>query len=184
VKETPETIRAFGPFYDQFIPLVSKAELGGLLDDLTPTTAAFAKVVAESIGFNQETDLTSRCFYNVILPSGDVVLQDDAATTGVKTFKEFWYSMVGLAGQSANFDGNGLYTRVQTGGGANVARSERLPGRGPLDSQLFGNALVRPLGTRPTRPDKKPPYKPKTDCYKNKPPNLNGPAAKAGPGDE
>ena len=184
VKETPATIAAFGPFYNQFIPLVSKAELGGLLDDLTPTTASFAKVVAESIGFNQKTDLTSRCFYNVILPSGDVVLQDDAATTGAKTFKEFWYSMVGLASQSANFDGNGLYTRVQTGGGANPAHSEKLPGTGPLDSPLIGNALVQPLGTRPTRPDKKPPYSPDKDCYKNKRPDLNGPAAKAGPGDD
>jgi hypothetical protein len=184
VEETPATISAFGPFYDQFIPLVSKAELGGLLDDLTPTTAAFAEVVADSIGFYKETDLTSRCFYNVILPSGDVVLQDDAGTTGAKTFKEFWYSMVGLASQSANFDGNGLYTRVQTGGGAYPAQSETLPGKGPQDNKLFGNALVLPLGTRPTRPDNKPPYKPNTDCYKNKRPDLNGPAAKAGPGDD
>jgi phospholipid/cholesterol/gamma-HCH transport system substrate-binding protein len=184
VKETPETIRAAGPFLDQFIPLVGKAELGGLLNDLTPTTAAFAKVVAESIGFYKETDLASRCFDKVIMPSGDVVLQDGTATTGAQAYKEFWYSLVGLAGQSANFDGNGLYTRVQTGGGANVARSERLPGRGPQDSQLFGNALLRSLGSRPTRPAKKPPYKPTTACYKNQPPNLNGPAAKAGPGDE
>jgi len=184
VEETPATIAAFGPFYDQFIPLVSKAELGGLLDNLTPTTAAFAQVVADSIGFYKETDLTSRCFYNVILPSGDAVLQDDAGTTGAKVFKEFWYSMVGLASQSSNFDGNGLYTRVQTGGGAYPAHSEKLPGKGPLDSQLFGNALVPPQGTRPTRPDKKPPYQPNTDCYKNKPPDLNGPAAKAGPGDD
>jgi ABC-type transporter Mla subunit MlaD len=184
VRETPATIRAAGPFFDQFIPLVSKSELGGLLGDLQPTTESFAKVVAESIGFYKETDLASRCFSKIVLPSGDVVLQDGSATTGAKTFKEFWYSLVGLAGQSQNFDGNGLYTRVQTGGGANVARSERLPGKGPLDSQLFGNALVQPLGTRPTRPSKKPPYKPDYACYKNKPPDLNGPAAKAGPGDQ
>jgi phospholipid/cholesterol/gamma-HCH transport system substrate-binding protein len=184
VRETPETIAAAGPFFDQFIPLVGKAELGGLLSDLTPATASFAKVVAESVGFYKATDLTSRCFDRVVLPPGDTVLQDGAATTGAKVFKEFWYSLVGLAGQSSNFDGNGLYTRVQTGGGANVARSDRLPGRGPLDSQLFGNALVRPLGTRPTKPAKKPPYKPDYACYKNKPPDLNGPAAKAGPGDE
>jgi phospholipid/cholesterol/gamma-HCH transport system substrate-binding protein len=184
VKETPETIRAAGPFFDQFIPLVGKAELGGLLNDLGPTTASFAKVVAESIGFYEETDLTSRCFSKVVLPAGDAVLQDGNVTTGARAYKEFWYSLVGLAGQSANFDGNGLYTRVQTGGGANVAKSDVLPGRGPQDRQLFGNALMRPLGTRPTRPAKKPPYKPKTDCYKNRAPNMNGPAAKAGPGDE
>jgi phospholipid/cholesterol/gamma-HCH transport system substrate-binding protein len=184
VKETPATIRAAGPFFDQFIPLVSKAELGGLLSDLSPMTASFAKVVAESIGFNKETDLTSQCFSNVILPSGDAVLQDGAATTGAKTFKEFWYSLVGLASQSQNFDGNGLYTRVQTGGGSFTARSEKLAGRGPLDSQLFGNALMEPQGTRPTRPAKKPPYKPDYPCYKNPRPDLNGPAAQAGPGDK
>jgi phospholipid/cholesterol/gamma-HCH transport system substrate-binding protein len=183
VKETPATIRAAGPFLDQFIPLVGKAELGGLLTDLTPTTASFAKVIAESMGFYKQTDLASRCFYKVVLPSGDAVLQDGSATTGARAYKEFWYSLVGLAGQSANFDGNGLYTRVQTGGGANVAHSEKLPGKGPLDSQLFGNALLPPLGTRPTRPSKKPPYKPTTACYKNSAPNMNGPAAKAGPGD-
>jgi ABC-type transporter Mla subunit MlaD len=184
VKETPETIAAAGPFFDQFIPLVGKAELGGLLSDLTPTTASFAKVVAESIGFYEATDLTSRCFSNVVLPAGDAVLQDGNATTGARAYKEFWYSLVGLAGQSSNFDGNGLYTRVQTGGGAYPAKSDVLPGRGPQDRQLFGNALMQPKGTRPTRPKQKPPYKPKTDCYKNKAPNLNGPAAKAGPGDD
>jgi ABC-type transporter Mla subunit MlaD len=184
VKETPETIAAAGPFFDQFIPLVGKAELGGLLSDLTPTTASFAKVVAESIGFYEATDLASRCFSNVVLPAGDAVLQDGNATTGARVYKEFWYSLVGLAGQSSNFDGNGLYTRVQTGGGAYPAKSDVLPGRGPQDRQLFGNALMQPLGTRPTRPKQKPPYKPKTDCYKNKAPNLNGPAAKAGPGDD
>jgi ABC-type transporter Mla subunit MlaD len=183
VKETPATIAAAGPFFDQFIPLVGKAELGGLLDDLTPMTANFAKVVAESIGFYGETDLTSRCFDQVILPAGDAILQDGTATTGARVYKEFWYSLVGLAGQSANFDGNGLYTRVQTGGGANEAKSDVLPGRGPQDRQLFGNALVQPQGTRPTRPKSKPPYKPNTDCHKNRAPNMNGPAAKAGPGD-
>jgi phospholipid/cholesterol/gamma-HCH transport system substrate-binding protein len=183
VRETPATIAAATPWLPQFTALVSKAELGGLLRDLKPMTASFARVVAESVGFYKQTDLTSRCFSNVILPSGDVVLNDGAGTTGAPSFKEFWYTVVGFAGESQNFDGNGQYTRVQTGGGSNPARSERLPGKSPIDAQLFGNSIVPPLGTRPRRPAKKPPYKPNVPCYKNQPPDLNGPAAKAGPPD-
>jgi phospholipid/cholesterol/gamma-HCH transport system substrate-binding protein len=183
VRETAATIQAGTPWLEQFTALASRAELGGLLSDLQPMTASFAKVVSESIGFYRETDRTSRCFADVVLPSGDVVLNDGAGTTGAPNFKEFWYTLVGFAGESQNFDGNGQYTRVQTGGGANPVKSTRLPGRPIVDATLFGNSIVPPLGTRPTHPDKKPPYKPKVACYKNKRPDLNGPAAKAGPPD-
>jgi phospholipid/cholesterol/gamma-HCH transport system substrate-binding protein len=183
VRETAATIATGTPWLAQFTALASKAELGGLLHDLQPVTASFAKVVAESIPFYRETDLTSRCFADVVLPSGDVVLNDGPGTTGAPNFKEFWYTLVGFAGESQNFDGNGEYTRVQTGGGENVVKSTKLPGRPLIDSELFGNSIVKPLGTRPTHPDKKPPYKPKVPCYKNKRPDLNGPAATAGPPD-
>jgi phospholipid/cholesterol/gamma-HCH transport system substrate-binding protein len=183
VRETPATIAAGTPWLKQFTALASTAELGGLLKDLQPMTESFAKVVFESIGFNEQTDLTSRCFSKVILPAGDVVLQDGAATTGAQAYKEFWYQVVGFAGESQNFDGNGMYTRVQTGGGSYQAKSTKLAGRGAQDAQLFGNSIAPPLGTRPKRPSKKPPYKPKSACYKQKTPDLNGPAAAAGPAD-
>jgi phospholipid/cholesterol/gamma-HCH transport system substrate-binding protein len=183
VRETPATIDAAGPFLTQFTALASKAELGGLLSDLQPMTASFAKVVAESIDFNKQTDLTARCFSEVVLPAGDVVLNDGSASSGVPNFKEFWYGVVGLAGESQGFDGNGPYTRVQTGGGPHVVKSGTLAGRTPLDNTLFGNAILPPLGTRPTHPDRVPPKKPNVACHSNQPPDLNGPAAKAGPPD-
>ncbi len=183
VQETPATITAAGPWLTQFTALVSRPELGGLLKDLRPMTASFARVVNRSIAFNRQTNNFSRCFSNVILPAGDAVLQDGAATTGAQTFKEFWYLVTGFTGEGQDFDGNGQYTRVQTGGGANIVKSGKLPGRTAVDAQLFGNAIVPPLGTRPARPKKKPPYKPNSACYKQKPPDLNGPAAAAGPPD-
>jgi ABC-type transporter Mla subunit MlaD len=183
VRETGPTIKAATPWLPQFTALASRAELGGLLRDLQPMTAAFARVVARSIDFYRQTDLTSRCFADVVLPSGDVVLNDGTGTTGAPTFKEFWYTVVGFAGESQNFDGNGEYTRVQTGGGSSAVKSTKIPGRPLTDAELFGNAIAPVLGTRPTHPDKKPPYKPDVACYKNKRPDLNGPAAKAGPPD-
>ena len=119
----------------------------------------------------------------MILPAGDTILQDGAGTSGVANFREFWYLIVGFTGEAQNYDGNGQYTRVQTGGGPNIVASTKLPGRTLVDSQLFGNAILPPLGTRPTHPDKKPPYKPNSPCYKSAKPNLNGPAAAAGPPD-
>jgi ABC-type transporter Mla subunit MlaD len=183
VRETPATIDAAGPFLTQFTALVSEPELGGLLKDLRPMTASFAKVVNESIDFNRESDKLSRCFADVVLPAGDAVLQDGAATSGVANFREFWYLVVGFTGEAQNFDGNGQYTRVQSGGGSHVVRSTILPGRSIQDRQLAANAILPPLGTRPTHPDKKLPYKPKSTCYKQPKPDLNGPAAKAGPPD-
>ncbi len=183
VEETPATIDAAGPWLTQFIALVSKPELGGLLEDLRPMTASFAKVVNVSIDFNRQTETFSRCFSDVILPAGDAVLQDGAGTSGEPNFREFWYLIVGFTSEGQNFDGNGQYTRVQTGGGPNVVKSTTIPGRSLLDNTLYGNAILPPLGTRPTHPDKKPPYKPKVPCYKNAKPDLNGPAAAPGPPD-
>jgi phospholipid/cholesterol/gamma-HCH transport system substrate-binding protein len=183
VRETPATIAAATPWTRQFTALVSRSELGGLLRDLRPMTAAFARVVSTSIGFNRQADFLSRCFADVILPSGDVVLQDGAGTTGAENFKEFWYSLVGFAGESQNFDGNGQYTRVQSGGGAHLVKSGRIPGRQALDAELFGNAVLPPIGTRPRKPPSKPAYRPNDPCYKQAPPSLNGPAAQPGPPD-
>ena len=49
----------------------------------------------------------------------------DEFTTGRENYKEFFYALVGLAGEGQNFDGNGMYVRFQTGGGSTRSRSAR-----------------------------------------------------------
>ena len=63
--------------------------------------------------------------------------------------------------------------RFQTGGGTQTIS---LGSAGSSSGQLFGNLVAVPLGNRPAWPSKKPPYKPNATCYKQKRPNLNGPA--------
>ena len=53
----------------------------------------------------------------MLLPTGDVVIRDEFQT-GRENYKDFFYAMVGLAGEGQNFDGNGGYVRFQTGGGS------------------------------------------------------------------
>jgi hypothetical protein len=114
----------------------------------------------------------------VVLPTGNVRIEDGPLSTGAENYKEFWYTMVGLAGEGQNFDGNGQYVRFQPGGGDQTVSL----GTGSVNAgTLFGNAIAKPLGTRPRFPGRRPPYNPTTPCYTNPLPNLNG--AASGPGD-
>ena len=99
---------------------------------------------------------------------------NDEFTTGEENYKEFFYALVGLAGEGQNFDGNGMYVRFQTGGGS---QSVSLGSQSSTTGQLFGNNPEVPLGNRPAYPGKRPPYKPEEPCYQQQIPDVNGPAA-------
>ena len=177
VRETPESIAAALPWIAQTRRLVSNRELGGLTKDLRPTTRDLAAFTDGFVRFLPQADLVNRCLTNNLLPTGDVVIQDGNLTTGVENYKEFFQSLVGLAGESQNFDGNGQYTRFQTGGGTNRVQTGNVGAGGPL----FGNALRRPLGTRPARPGARPPKKRTSACYKQRRTDLNSARIGGGP---
>jgi phospholipid/cholesterol/gamma-HCH transport system substrate-binding protein len=183
VKETQPTIAATEPWIAQAQRLFSRGELGGLLNSLRPAINSLAIVTDTSFDLLKQTNLTSQCFDKVILPSGDVVLNDGSSSSGVPNYKEFWYTVVGLAGESQGFEGNGSYTRTATGGGDVLIKSGKLSGRPRSRDVVYGNALLPPKGTRPKRPSKAPAFKTNVACYKNPKPNLNGPSATPGAGD-
>ncbi|MFL5843945.1 MAG: MlaD family protein [Solirubrobacteraceae bacterium] len=178
VRETPATIDAFFPWLAQARPLLSQNELRGLVSDLRPATNDLARVTDATVDLLPQADLVSQCFSKVILPTGDEKVQDtDALTTGEENYKEFWYAMVGLAGESQNFDGNGPYVRFQTGGGNQTISTGPVGGTvGNTDSlgdTLFANPGAKPIGTRPAYPSLRPPYNPTKPCYTNDKPDLN-----------
>jgi len=176
VRETPATIAASFPWIRQTRALVSPNELQGLVGDLQPAVKDLAKTTNATVQLLPQVDLANRCALNVVLPTGDEVIQDGPLTTGIENYKEFFQTLTGLAGESQNFDGNGQYTRFQPGGGSQTVSTGQVGGSG----RLFGNAILQPLGTRPAFPGKKPPYNRKFPCYRNKRPNLS--AAKVGGG--
>jgi ABC-type transporter Mla subunit MlaD len=184
VRETQATIAAVTPWISQAERLFGRSELGALLDSLRPATASLASAAASSRGFLTETNLTSRCFNEVILPAGDTVIEEGPFTSGASAFKEFWYVMVAFASEAQSFDGNGSLVNTATGGGDTLIRTGKLQDRPKNRDILYGRGLTRPLGTRPDRPARKPKYEPDKDCYKNAKPNLNGPAATPGPADQ
>jgi phospholipid/cholesterol/gamma-HCH transport system substrate-binding protein len=172
VRETPATVAASFPWISQTRGLVSAAELQGLVKDLKPAVGDLANVTDESVKLFPQVDLVSRCFTSVLLPTGDIKLQDPPLTTGIENYKEFWQTMVALSGESQNFDGNGQYTRFQTGGGDQQISTGNALG-GAANSAQFGNTIAKPLGSRPARPGRRPPYNRDVPCYTNGVPNLN-----------
>jgi phospholipid/cholesterol/gamma-HCH transport system substrate-binding protein len=175
VRETPATIDAAFPWIAQTQALLSPDELTGLVDALSPATSDLAKATEATTQLLPQANLVAKCATKVLLPTGDVKIEDGPMTTGVESYKEFWYSMVGLAGEGASFDGNGMYVRFQPGGGDDTLKM------GPASNPLYGNAIVPPIGTRPAYTGQRPPYKSDVPCYQSTPPDLNG--AATGPPD-
>jgi virulence factor Mce-like protein len=178
VNETAATIDAAFPWIAQARKLLGPDELQGVVSQLSPATQDLAKVVDATLQLLPQADLVAKCATNVILPTGDVKIADGAFSTGEENYKEFWYSMVGLAGEGQNFDGNGMYVRFQPGGGDQTLSMGQ---SGDIAEPIFANTIAPPLGTRPAYPGKRPPYNSTFPCYKNPLPNLSG--APTGPPD-
>jgi phospholipid/cholesterol/gamma-HCH transport system substrate-binding protein len=175
VRETPATLEAGFPWLRETRALLSPDELQGLVDDLQPAVDDFAQFVDGQIGLLPVFDDFNRCQYEVVLPSGETVIQDGPLTTGIQNYKEIFQTFEGLLGPGQNFDGNGAYTRFQTGGGAYPVQTGPVGGR-----PRFGNAAAAPLGTRPAR-GPKPPFRPGVDCHTQPVPDLNAAKIGAGP---
>jgi phospholipid/cholesterol/gamma-HCH transport system substrate-binding protein len=178
VRETPATIDASFPWIAQTRKLLGPDELQGVARELSPATRDLAKVIDATLTLLPQADLAAKCASRVVLPTGDVKIDDGPLSTGAENYKEFWYTMVGLAGEGQNFDGNGSYVRFQPGGGDQTVS---LGGSGGQADKVFANTILKPLGTRPAYPGRRPPYKPDVPCYTNTLPNLDG--AASGPPD-
>jgi phospholipid/cholesterol/gamma-HCH transport system substrate-binding protein len=176
VRETPATIDAAFPWIAQTRALLTEEELRGLVDDLSPAVEGFARFSNGQLELLPAIDLFNRCQLEVVLPTGEQVIEDGSLSTGIENYKEFWQVMVGLAGESQNFDGNGTYTRFQAGGGGFPIATGPVGQGGPL----FANATAAPLGTRPARSPKAP-YRPKFACHRNAPADLNAARIGGGP---
>jgi ABC-type transporter Mla subunit MlaD len=179
VQELPETIRAGNPWLTQANRLLSRDELGGLANDLRIATPTLARGTRNLTSLLRQLGLTSRCVSNVLVPTGDIVINDQFST-GQENYKEFFYAAVSQAGEGAQFDGNGQFLRVQPGGGP-IQVQTPVPGATENDDVLYGNTIMEPTGTQPLPPENDPPIRSDIPCYTQDPPDLNGPESAIGP---
>lgn len=174
IAQAGPTIAAGIPWLAQASALFSKPELGNLLADLTPAVQKTAASLQDTKLFIVQADNFARCLDHTVVPTGNEKIKDPPVTTGARLYQELFQSSVGLAGATQNFDGNGRYLRTLAGGGNIQEHTSSLPVQGPL----WGNFVLKPLGTRPAWPGKVPPVRSNVLCYRDAPPNLN--AAKTG----
>ncbi len=149
-----------------------------------PRRPRWPALEAEQIPVFHQTELFNKCLTNVIFPAGNTRIQDGSATTGVEDYKEFWYSLVGLAGIGQSFNGNGAVTKFLVGASGQTLKSKpaNILGQKLNGSQLLARSPLQPLGTRPAYPATEPEYKPLVPCYTQKLPDFNGPLSQ-GPAD-
>jgi phospholipid/cholesterol/gamma-HCH transport system substrate-binding protein len=178
IEELPATIAASPAWLKQAKGLMSQNELKRTSYQLKLTGPPAGRAAAATPGFFTQTELLSRCVSNVLIPTGNITI-NDAFSTNVPNYKEFMYAAAGFAGESQVFDGNGPFLRFQTGGGPNLVHSEQ-PGGGFENSQIFGKAFSPPLGSQPVMGNK-PPYRTDVPCQDSAVPDLNGPAGAVGP---
>jgi phospholipid/cholesterol/gamma-HCH transport system substrate-binding protein len=177
VNQLDPTIGAGLPWLAQGTALMSPRELGGLLTDLTPAVQHTASSIGATKTLISGLDTLSRCFTHNIVPTGNQVIQDGPASTGLQVYQELFQSAVGIAGASGNFDGNGRYVRASAGGGAIRGETPSVKGAGPF----YGNFVLQPLGTRPAYVSSPPPVRGDVRCFTQAQPNLNSVTTGAGP---
>jgi phospholipid/cholesterol/gamma-HCH transport system substrate-binding protein len=184
VRATPATVAAALPWIEQLQASLSPSELGGVASGLEAAAPALARLTSEQIPFYAQTEQFNKCLTKVLFPAGNTKLQDGASTSGVEDYKEFWYSLVGLAGIGQSFDGNGTMDQFLVGNGSRTLRSApvSITGTHVQGLRLLAHAPLAPLGTRPAFPAEEPPYMPLVPCYTQALPNFNGPLAQ-GPAD-
>ena len=91
-------------------------------------------------------DAFNRCITDVIIPTGNLKVDDGPLSANTENYKEFWQAMVGMAGEGQFFDGNGNYLRLQAAGGAQTIRT----GKTNYTNQvMIGRPSLPPLRTRP-----------------------------------
>jgi phospholipid/cholesterol/gamma-HCH transport system substrate-binding protein len=193
IKELPATIAASQPWIGQTTALLGPNELGYIAHQLRLAGPGAGKSAADGRGLFSQIGLLSGCVDNVLLPAGDVVLNDSGSgynfNIGVPNFKEFGYAAADLAGDSPVFDGNGPALRLFAAGGPTPVGGPVPNLRSPVPNAvstrgnaLWGGSTTPPIGTRPGL-GTKPAFRTDVACQSNPVPDLNGPLAAQGPPD-
>ena len=113
-------------------------------------------------------DPVTECLRTNAVPTLKKSVDDGPLSTGLPAYRELLDSIVGLAGASQNFDGNGPALRYHAGFGDEVVSL----GQGSPEGALAGLTSEPILGSRPAYTGVRPPFRPDVPCGQNQPPDL------------
>lgn len=171
--DIPSMVRAAEPWIEQTRLLTDDDELGITMPAARRTVRDFASVSHESRNTLTQFNRLALCWSGVWEPALTQEVPDGVHSSGVDNYKEFWYMLVGWAGATQNFTGNGNFLRMSAGSAETIGN--------PGVDRYFGKGALPQLGVRPARQSQTPPLRDDVACYKNSPPNLAASAGSTGP---
>mgnify|MGYP001203684179 CR=1 FL=1 len=183
----PATIAAGQPWLEQAELLLREREGGGAVRLLRQATPGLAQAAHHGIRTIREIRLLSRCTSEVLVPTGNQVINDEFSI-GEPNYREFFYAAANLAGEGANFDGNGPYLALMPTVGDVLVKAD-YPNAPPEQSRfgktfketpLFAHTTLPPKGSQPQLGGL-PPFKPRVPCHRNSVPDLNSGLGQPGP---
>ena len=163
VEVAPETIDVARPWIASARRLADGDALGPwlrLAKRSTPDLVTFTEHGTESSPDLREL---SRCVADVLVPALNRKIEDGRFTLGVENYKGLLYGLAGTNGESQNFSGNGIYSRIGVSVGPGNQRFD-VVGRGPSNSAV---------GVRPVRPARRPPLRDDVPCSTQPVPDPN-----------
>jgi phospholipid/cholesterol/gamma-HCH transport system substrate-binding protein len=156
--------RAALPLVRQLRGLVSAGEARGLATDLNEAIEPAVALVQGGVSLNEQLRPIASCANEVLLPYGNTRVGDPNFPATGPVHQEFPKSLVGLAGESRSFDGNGQWFKVLGTGGAETVA---------LGNGLFGSVASSLRGVNPPPVRQRPPLRPDVPCETQEAPNLD-----------
>jgi virulence factor Mce-like protein len=112
VREARPTLKAQLPFLQQTHRLVTDAELGGLVREMSPVVPSMVELNRGGVGLQREARLLSSCQLEVVLPNAESRIPDTNFPPTGPVYENAIKWLPGAAGESRNFDANGAWIRT------------------------------------------------------------------------
>lgn len=165
----PATLALANPFLDQAGRLTSAPELPALLAQLKPAIGSLRVLQPQLGSLLSILRPVTECLRVNAVPTLLKQVPDGALSSGQPVYRDFLDSLVGLAGGSQNFDGDGQAVRYHAGAGDETVSTGDVPG---LGAPLAGVEESPIIGSRPRYTGQLPPFRPDVACVSQRPPSL------------
>jgi phospholipid/cholesterol/gamma-HCH transport system substrate-binding protein len=163
VREAAPALRAASPLLRQAAGLTSRAELGGLTEDLAPALPPAARLSRDAVPALRSARAAASCTTQNVLPVLNDKIEDPAFPATGRVYQELPMGLPGVAGESRTGDANGQWIRVFFTTG-NFAY--------PIGQGRFLTTSAPLQGVNPPPPQKRPPLREDVACETQEPADL------------
>ena len=174
----PATLQLGNPLLDQVAGLISPRELPALLAQLDPALPQLRKLEPQLASLLGKLRPDLQCVRLNALPTLRKKIDDPPLSTGQPVYRDFLSALVGQAGSTHNFDGNGIALRYHLGFGEQEVSTGSAPG---LTEPLVGLTSEPILASRPRYTGQIPAFRPDVPCTTQRPPDLTAQTGPAPP---